>query len=769
MATALAETTRSPGRSPPATLWCWRASRAPSARCARSRTSRSRSRPASAAPCSAPTAPARRRCSTSSPAISRRPPGTVRFFGEDVTRLPPYERIRMGHAPHLPDLAAVPRPDRPRQSLPGRARRRARPLQLPAARATTPSLARGDRELLRRACASTHIADQLVSNLAHGQQRQLEIGMALAGAPRLILFDEPAAGLSPAERRELVGAPRLAARPYRLRPHRARPRRGAARRRARDGHAQRPRASSTARPAEIENDAEVQAHLSGREARHEHAARPPARCWSSTTCTSITASPTRCRASASASTAACSASSAATAWARRRSATRSWGWCRPRAAASSSRARSCSASRPTRSSQRGVGYVPQGRRVWPSLSVDEHLRLVVAAATRAPWTVERIYETFPRLAERRRNGGAQLSGGEQQMLAISRALLANPRLLVMDEPTEGLAPVIVEQVEAMLRRLADEGEISVLLVEQNLGVAMDVAERVAIMVNGRIARENARGELAADRDLQQRLLGVRRLGRRRSRRTRARRRRPRSRRASSVSCEQRRRGGAGARCGSARRRRRASRPRRAPTLWSATAGRGRPRGRRPGRRLRRKAESAPVPVAAAAGRTAYVAGTFDTKGARAAVHRATASSGSACARSTVDLVDQRQAVARRYRPGRGGAPSSQGASAPCSRDDRGAAVTAMAEAFERFIAARRDVGGIISAGGSGGTALATPAMRRLPVGVPQGDGLDRRLRRREALCRPVRHLHDVLGHRRVRASTASPSRCCRTRRTRWPA
>ena len=158
--------------------------------------------------------------------------------------------------------------------------------------------------------------------------------------------------------------------------------------------------------------------------------------------------------------------------------------------------------------QRGVGYVPQGRRIWPSLSVDEHLRLV-AKGGKGGWTIERIYETFPRLAERRRNGGAELSGGEQQMLAISRSLLANPRLLVMDEPTEGLAPVIVEQVEAMLRRLADEGEISVLLVEQNLGVAMDIAERVAVMVNGRIARVTTPTELGADRDLQQRLLGVR--------------------------------------------------------------------------------------------------------------------------------------------------------------------------------------------------------------------------------------------------------------------
>ncbi|MEI8266899.1 MAG: ABC transporter ATP-binding protein, partial [Betaproteobacteria bacterium] len=117
--------------------------------------------------------------------------------------------------------------------------------------------------------------------------------------------------------------------------------------------------------------------------------------------------------------------------------------------------------------RRGIAYVPQGRRVWPSLSVDETLRLVASHRRE----VERVYAMFPRLAERKGNGGSQLSGGEQQMLAIGRALLLEPRLLVMDEPTEGLAPVIVEQVAQALRDLAAEGDIAVLLIEQNLGVA----------------------------------------------------------------------------------------------------------------------------------------------------------------------------------------------------------------------------------------------------------------------------------------------------------
>ncbi len=158
----------------------------------------------------------------------------------------------------------------------------------------------------------------------------------------------------------------------------------------------------------------------------------------------------------------------------------------------------------------GIGYVPQGRRLWRSLTVDEHLRLVVRS--RGAWTVERIYSVFPRLAERKNNGGAQLSGGEQQMLAISRALLLDPKLLVMDEPTEGLAPVIVDQVADMLERLGREGNIHVLVIEQNIGVATSVSEDVAVMVNGRVTRVMDSATLFADRDLQQRLLGVGRHG-----------------------------------------------------------------------------------------------------------------------------------------------------------------------------------------------------------------------------------------------------------------
>ena len=153
----------------------------------------------------------------------------------------------------------------------------------------------------------------------------------------------------------------------------------------------------------------------------------------------------------------------------------------------------------------GIGYTPQGRRLWPSLNVDEHLRLVESGGS---WTVQRIYETFPRLAERRNSSAGQLSGGEQQMLTISRALLQDPELLILDEPTEGLAPVIVDQVQQLLTELATEQDVSILLIEQNISVATAVAKDVAIMVNGRIGRIIPAMELANDRILQERLLGV---------------------------------------------------------------------------------------------------------------------------------------------------------------------------------------------------------------------------------------------------------------------
>ena len=155
----------------------------------------------------------------------------------------------------------------------------------------------------------------------------------------------------------------------------------------------------------------------------------------------------------------------------------------------------------------GVGYVPQGRRLFPSLSVDEHLRMLAARGGSKRWTVERAYELFPTLNRRKRNGGAQLSGGEQQMLAIARALLTNPTLLIMDEPSEGLAPAIIEHLVETFKKLEQEG-LAILLIEQNLGVATSIAERQLVMVAGSIYAETTATELSHDPELQRRFLGV---------------------------------------------------------------------------------------------------------------------------------------------------------------------------------------------------------------------------------------------------------------------
>jgi branched-chain amino acid transport system ATP-binding protein len=153
----------------------------------------------------------------------------------------------------------------------------------------------------------------------------------------------------------------------------------------------------------------------------------------------------------------------------------------------------------------GLGLVPQGRRVFPSLSVLENLR--VAARPGGRWTVERAMELFPRLRERAENRAGKLSGGEQQMLAIARALVGNPELLLMDEPTEGLAPLLVREVGRVVERLKAEG-LSILLVEQNLPLALSIADHVHVLSRGRIVYSGAPSELSADADVKSRYLGL---------------------------------------------------------------------------------------------------------------------------------------------------------------------------------------------------------------------------------------------------------------------
>jgi uncharacterized protein (UPF0261 family)/ABC-type branched-subunit amino acid transport system ATPase component len=362
---------------------------------------------------------------------------------------------------------------------------------------------------------------------------------------------------------------------------------------------------------------------------------------------------------------------------------------------------------PTEIARLGLGYVPQGRRLWPSLTVEEHLQLA-AGGSRSQWTIPRVYETFPRLAERRTNRGNQLSGGEQQMLAIARALLLNPRLLIMDEPTEGLAPVIVEQVEDILVNLGEQGDIGILVVEQNIGVATAIAEKVAIMINGRINRIMDAARLEADRELQQRLLGVGQHVEEIADElapTPALERGPRPSKA---------RGPVRVYVSNPTMPTRWSQP--VPTAQIESAARTRTAAPEPS-----VVATAPAvdlrPIARGGVAPVIVAGTLDTKGAELRFIRDRI----AAAGVRVTLVDLSTS----------GAPSPadvpphhvaayfRGGPNAVFAGDRGTAIGAMAEAFEAWIRRHEPVGGLISAGGSGGSSLVAPAMRALPIGVPK--------------------------------------------------
>jgi branched-chain amino acid transport system ATP-binding protein len=168
--------------------------------------------------------------------------------------------------------------------------------------------------------------------------------------------------------------------------------------------------------------------------------------------------------------------------------------------------------RPDQRAHAGIGWVPQERNIFKSLTVEENL---TAVARPGRWTVERIYELFPRLAERRRNLGNQLSGGEQQMLAVGRALILNPRVILLDEPLEGLAPILVEELLAALRRIIRDEGMSAILVEQNAQKVLGVTDRAAIIERGMVVHEAASADLLADRAVLESYLGVTAAGPRR--------------------------------------------------------------------------------------------------------------------------------------------------------------------------------------------------------------------------------------------------------------
>jgi branched-chain amino acid transport system ATP-binding protein len=169
--------------------------------------------------------------------------------------------------------------------------------------------------------------------------------------------------------------------------------------------------------------------------------------------------------------------------------------------------------RPDQRAHAGIGWVPQERNIFKSLTVEENL---TAVARPGRWSVDRIYELFPRLAERRRNLGNQLSGGEQQMLAVGRALIVNPRVILLDEPLEGLAPILVEELLAALRRIIRDEGMSAILVEQNAQKVLAVTDLAAILERGTVVHEAASAELLADRAVLEGYLGVTAVGPRRT-------------------------------------------------------------------------------------------------------------------------------------------------------------------------------------------------------------------------------------------------------------
>jgi branched-chain amino acid transport system ATP-binding protein len=155
----------------------------------------------------------------------------------------------------------------------------------------------------------------------------------------------------------------------------------------------------------------------------------------------------------------------------------------------------------------GMGLVPEGRQVFPNLTVRENLLATAVARDGAPWTLRSVYELFPRLAEREASMGNQLSGGEQQMLAIGRALMTNPRLIILDEATEGLAPLIRAEIWRCLARLKESG-LAILVIDKNVGALLRVADRHFLIERGRVVWSGASAALAANPDIQHRYLGV---------------------------------------------------------------------------------------------------------------------------------------------------------------------------------------------------------------------------------------------------------------------
>jgi len=351
----------------------------------------------------------------------------------------------------------------------------------------------------------------------------------------------------------------------------------------------------------------------------------------------------------------------------------------------------------------GIGYVPQGRLLFPSLTVDEHLRFAWRQSdANSQWSPDTVYELFPELSDRTQISGTLLSGGEQQMLAIGRALVTNPLLLMMDEPSEGLSVTVIQRVEDVCRHLSTSG-MAILLVEQNIEMAQALAQRAYVFVNGRVAHELQGATLAADQKLLQEALGL------------------------SVGIGDL----APVRSDVPEADEAIEEPTpedlpetvvaaTAPTRWNSVDLYETPLQEittPPIRAGQAHPQMLQVAVADTIDRAAYIAGTFDTK-IRDLLFIKSCLDRQRLRTIMVDLSTSRKPSPAAISPTEVARHHPEGIGAVFT-GDRGSAVAAMAQAFTRFMAGRRDVGGIISAGGSGGTALVTPAMRSLPVGLPK--------------------------------------------------
>ena len=401
--------------------------------------------------------------------------GSVKLFGQELLKLPTQQRVHLGLARTYQILTLFPKETLVHNvvlALLGLDQMRWNPWMFLSGQRALYDAAHEALTLVGLGAS----AERAVAETSYGERRRLEMAMALAQKPKVLLLDEPLAGLSQEERGQvralLAKVPRDVTivmiehdmdQRARLRGahHAAALRRGDRRRHPRRG-------------------CRRSAHQGGVPWRVRRSA--------SATSIPITATATCCTASAfRSSRATCSDCSAATAPARPPAWRPSWASCGRAAARSRCSARTSRGSRRRRSPAKASASCRKGRRVFRSLTVRENLE--VARQDRAdvskPWTIERVFALFPRLAERHAQFAGSLSGGEQQMLAIGRALMGNPRVLLMDEPSEGLAPQIVHEVGRTIAQLKAEG-LSIVLVEQNIKLTLDLADEVVIVNTGAV-------------------------------------------------------------------------------------------------------------------------------------------------------------------------------------------------------------------------------------------------------------------------------------------